>query len=57
MGKPRTDADPEKFSVMPWENLAQLPPDDLEAIYLYLRSKPPIENKVESHPEPTAGKP
>jgi hypothetical protein len=49
-GKPRTDADPEKFSVMPWENLSQLPPEDLEAIYGYLKSRLPVENKVESHP-------
>ncbi len=55
-GKPRVDSDPEKFSIMPWLNLSQLPPEDLEAIYAYLMSRLPIENKVESHPVDTGGK-
>lgn len=55
-GKPRVDADPEKFSIMPWDNLSQLPPADLEALYVYLMSRLPIENKVESHPVENAGK-
>ena len=54
--KPRTDADPEKFTIMPWENLSQLPPEDLEALYVYLMSRLPIENKVESHPAEPGGK-
>ncbi len=54
--KPRVDTDPEKFSVMPWDNLSQFPPEDLEAIFVYLKSRPPVENKVESHPVETAGK-
>ena len=54
--KPRVDADPEKFTIMPWDNLSQLPPEDLEAIYVYLMSRLPIENKVESHPVETGGK-
>ena len=52
----RVDSDPEKFSIMPWLNLSQLPPKDLEAIYAYLMSRLPIENKVESHPKDTGGK-
>jgi hypothetical protein len=55
-GKPRVDADPEKFSVMPWDNLSQLPSEDLEALYVYLMSRLPIENKVESHPVENGGK-
>jgi hypothetical protein len=31
---------------MPWENFALLEETDLEAIYTYLRSLPPINNKV-----------
>jgi mono/diheme cytochrome c family protein len=34
---------------MPWANLAQLSEDDLGAIYAYLRSVPPVSNRV---PEP-----
>jgi mono/diheme cytochrome c family protein len=49
-GKPIDPADPEKFTVMPWENLSKLPPDDLEALYNYLRSQLPLENKVDTHP-------
>ena len=49
-GKPFDPADPEKFTIMPWANLSQLPPDDLEAIYNYLRSQLPVENKVDTHP-------
>jgi hypothetical protein len=36
---------------MPWYNLAQMKDEDLSAIYAYLRSIPPIQNKV---PEPKA---
>jgi mono/diheme cytochrome c family protein len=35
---------------MPWQNLAALNDDDLKAIFGYLRSIPPIVNRV---PEPT----
>ena len=54
--QPRVDADPEKFTIMPWDNLSQLPPEDLESLYIYLMSRLPIENKVESHPVETGGK-
>ncbi len=49
-GKPIDPADPEKFTVMPWENLSKLPPEDIEALYNYLRSQLPLENKVDTHP-------
>jgi hypothetical protein len=42
-----------KFTLMPWHNLAQLPDDDLEAIYGYLMMQPPVENKVERFPTET----
>lgn len=41
---------PERFTFMPWLNLSQLPDRDLEAIFTYLRSLPPVEHKVETHP-------
>jgi hypothetical protein len=34
---------------MPWLNLSQLTDEDLEAIFTYLRSLPPVENKVFTH--------
>lgn len=42
---------PERFTLMPWLNLSKLPPEDLEAIYAYLRTQRPIENKVVTHPD------
>jgi hypothetical protein len=36
---------------MPWQNLSQLTDEDLKAIYMYLRTIPPIENHV---PEPVS---
>jgi mono/diheme cytochrome c family protein len=40
----------EQFTLMPWRNLSQLPDRDLAAIYAYLMSRPPIENRVNPHP-------
>ena len=37
---------PEKFTVMPWHEFAQLPDDDIEAIYYYLNEQKPVANKV-----------
>jgi hypothetical protein len=34
---------------MPWQSLAKLTDEDLKAIYAYLRSLPPVRNRV---PEP-----
>ncbi|HYZ83450.1 MAG TPA: cytochrome c [Bryobacteraceae bacterium] len=50
-GKPIDPVKPERFSVMPWGNLSQLPEDDLAAIYQYLMTQPPIANKVVTHPD------
>jgi len=41
---------PESFTLMPWLNFSQLPPEDLKAIYAYLRSRPAVYNAVETHP-------
>jgi mono/diheme cytochrome c family protein len=49
-------AEPAKFTVMPWLNLASLPPEDLEALHLYLQGLRPVVNKVETHPVLTAEK-
>ena len=35
---------------MPWPNYAGMTDDDLRAIYAYLRSMPPVVNRVEKHP-------
>lgn len=43
-------ADPTKNTVMPWIALADLTDEDLGAIYAYLRSVPPVENRIERHP-------
>ncbi len=40
-------AGPEKFTVMPWLNLSQLTDDDLAALYAFLRTVTPVENKIE----------
>ena len=36
---------------MPWENYAQMSDDDLKAIFAYLKSLPPVKNRV---PEPVS---
>jgi mono/diheme cytochrome c family protein len=42
---------PEQFTLMPWLNLSQLPPEDLGAIYAFLRTVKPIRHAVETHPK------
>jgi mono/diheme cytochrome c family protein len=42
---------PELNTLMPWLGLARMEPDDLKAIYAYLRNVPPVENAVVSHPD------
>ena len=43
--------DPGKLnSIMPWTLYAQLDDYDLQAIYTFLRTLPPVKNKVEKHP-------
>lgn len=39
------------FTVMPWLGLAQLDPDDLRALYAYLRTVKPIYHPVDVHPQ------
>jgi mono/diheme cytochrome c family protein len=41
---------PEGFTLMPWLNLSQLPPEDLKAMYAYLRAQRPVHNQVEVRP-------
>jgi mono/diheme cytochrome c family protein len=42
---------PESFTVMPWLFFCQMKEEDLKAIFLYLKSQPPVYNSVEKHPE------
>jgi mono/diheme cytochrome c family protein len=39
---------------MPWQNLAQLPEEELGAIYAYLRTIPPVTNRVPAPIPPAA---
>jgi hypothetical protein len=48
-GSPKI-ADRKSFTLMPWLNLAQLPPEDLSAIYTWLKTVKPVHNAVETHP-------
>lgn len=41
---------PESFTLMPWLNFAQLEPEDLKAIYAFLRTQPAVYHVVDSHP-------
>jgi hypothetical protein len=41
----------EQFTLMPWLTFCQLPPEDLGAIYAYLRTVKPVHNAVETHPK------
>jgi hypothetical protein len=41
---------PEAFTLMPWLRFSQKTPDDLAAIYAYLRTLPPVHNPIETHP-------
>jgi hypothetical protein len=41
---------PERFTVMPWIAYANLNERDLSAIFLYIKSRAPISNKVVPHP-------
>ena len=43
-------AGPDSFTIMPWLNFAQLEPEDLKAIYAFLRTQPPVYHVVDSHP-------
>ena len=41
---------PESFTLMPWLSFARKTPDELSAIYTYLRTVPAVRNYVEIHP-------
>jgi mono/diheme cytochrome c family protein len=41
---------PEAFTIMPWLDFCKLPPEDLGAIYTFLRTVKPVHNAVETHP-------
>jgi mono/diheme cytochrome c family protein len=53
MAKDPPKVGPESFTLMPWLNLSQIEPQDLSAIYAYLRTQRPIHNHVEIHPAAT----
>jgi len=42
---------PESFTVMPWMAFARMSPEELGAIYAYLRTVAPVNQSVETHPE------
>jgi mono/diheme cytochrome c family protein len=42
---------PESFTLMPWLTFAQLDPEDLKAIYAFLRTQQPVYHVVDSHPD------
>lgn len=42
---------------MPWQNLADIEEEDLRAIFAYLQSLPPIENRVPDYQPPEGGPP
>lgn len=43
-------------TIMPWTLYAQMDDYDLKAIYAFLKTLPPVKNKVEKHPVQTASK-
>jgi mono/diheme cytochrome c family protein len=43
-------SDKKSFTLMPWLGLSQLPPEDLGAIYTYLKTLKPVHHAVETHP-------
>jgi hypothetical protein len=42
---------PEQFTLMPWLRLSQLSPEDLGAIYTFLRTVKPVHHAEETHPK------
>jgi mono/diheme cytochrome c family protein len=46
-GAPKASA--EAFTLMPWLNFAQLPAEDLKAIYAWLMAQPAVRNPVDTH--------
>jgi mono/diheme cytochrome c family protein len=48
-GSPKID--PVANTAMPWLGLCRMEPDDLKAIFAYLKTLPPIVNAVVTHPD------
>ena len=42
---------PQGFTLMPWLNFSRLEPADLQAIFAYLRTRKPVYQPVETHPQ------
>jgi hypothetical protein len=49
-GRPKLPG-PEASTLMPWLDFSQKMPDDLDAIYTYLRAAAPVRNAVETDPK------
>jgi mono/diheme cytochrome c family protein len=49
-GTPRMTG-PEQFTLMPWLDFSGMQPEDLRAIYAYLRTVKPVDRHIEIHPE------
>lgn len=47
-----TVVEPGRLTVMPWRSFAGLTDDDLHALFVYLRSVPPVEHAVEIYGSP-----
>lgn len=43
-------AGPDQFTLMPWLNYGKLSDEDVAAIWEYIRTRPPVENKVNPRP-------
>lgn len=43
-------AGPQAFTLMPWLSFAEMAPEDLSAIYAFLRTVKPVNHYVERHP-------
>ena len=43
---------PEQFTLMPWLDFSGMQPEDLGAIYTFLRTVKPVDRHVEIHPSP-----
>jgi mono/diheme cytochrome c family protein len=41
---------PESFTLMPWLTLCRWSPEELGAVFAYLKVQPPVKNAVETHP-------
>jgi mono/diheme cytochrome c family protein len=41
---------PESFTLMPWLAFSQRPPEELSAIFAYLKAQPAVYHSVETHP-------